>query len=196
MYAEELIDSTYGNTIIDPITNAPERSIITNPPYSNDIEDYIIEQVDNSNLVGMVESTHGVEIVGYGDFEYHWYPRGYKSRETICDAFQYEEGKWFKIHDDRDFTCILMLRDTAKGSSIDEDFEVFGGKLEMPNWNFSFNSKRGTLICFPSCPRFLHRISEVELGEQNFIKFRLKAKEQYIMNVNDFSGNPSTWFNF
>lgn len=195
MYAEELIDSTYGLLTIDPLTNIPERTIITNPEFSEDIEEYLTTRIEYSGLVELIERTHNVTIESYGDYEYHWYPEGFKTNLIECDAFQYSERKWYRVHDNRDFTCILMLKDYASGSTIDPDFEVYGGKIEMTNWNFSFNSARGTLICFPSCPRFCHHISEVELGEQNFIKFRLKATQPYVMDISDFSGNPTSWFN-
>lgn len=102
-------------------------------------------------------------------------------------------GKWVRT-EERDFTGIIFLNDHNDKPPFDDEFEVFGGKLQFHNHKFSIAPKRGTLVFFPSENRFTNNNSLVQHGELNQIRFHVAAKDPYVYDMNKFPGNYSTWF--
>lgn len=166
----------------------------TSIEFQDDIEEMLFETIDESKVIEQVEQHYGVTVRDFGQFEYQWYPMDFVGDSVpYSDAYEYHNSKWYRVKD-RDFTSILFLNEFNDQSPLDPRYEVFGGKFQMINWNFSFQPQRGTLITFPSCPRFMQAVSPVTIGESHVIKFFIRTTEPYVIDVADFPGSPSTWF--
>lgn len=111
-----------------------------------------------------------------------------------CDNSQYLRKKWVKTKD-RDFTGILFLSDYSDQSPFDDDYEVYGGKLEFAQHDFGFNPQRGTLIIFPSGPHFIYANAKIIAGDLFQVKFHFAAKTPYLHQPANFPGDYRTWFN-
>lgn len=106
---------------------------------------------------------------------------------------KYINGKWARVYN-RDFTCVLFLSDYQDNVPFDNDFEVYGGKLEFPQHKFGFNPQRGTLIVFPSGPHFINATAPIIQGDLFQARIHLCATEPYLYNPEDFQGNYTNWF--
>jgi hypothetical protein len=87
----------------------------------------------------------------------------------------------------------LFLTDYNDKPPFDEDYEVFGGKLEFPQHQFGFNPQRGTLIAFPSEPHFINMVSSILVGSLYLTKFHIATKSPLLYDPNKFPGNYNTW---
>ena len=110
-----------------------------------------------------------------------------------CENAEYIQNHWVK-NKQRDFTGIIFLCDYNERAPFDTDFECFGGKLEFINHQFSFNPNRGTLVLFPSEPRFNNATSTVLAGDAYQVRFRISAKTPYVHNMSLFPGDYRSWF--
>lgn len=110
-----------------------------------------------------------------------------------CANSQYLRKKWMRTKD-RDFTAFLFLTDYSNNVPFDGEYEVYGGKLEFPQHNFSFNPERGTLIMFPAAPHFIYCNSFISAGDAFQVKMNFAAKSPYVYYPADFPGNYTSWF--
>lgn len=124
-------------------------------------------------------------------FEY--YAEGVVSQPQCENSNWTKQKKWVRTKD-RDFSCILFFNDYQDKVPFDNDFEVYGGKLEFPQHQFGFNPQRGTLIVFPSGPHFINAVSEIIAGELILARFHLAAALPYLYNPAKFPGDYRTWF--
>jgi len=124
---------------------------------------------------------------------FHWYDIGAKQAPQ-CENGQFLNNKWVKVRD-RDITCILMLSDFNDGSiqPFDDEYEVYGGKLEFPQHRFSFQAQRGTLIAFPSEPHFINAITSILAGGLYLAKFHIAAQTPFLYDPKKFPGDYTTW---
>jgi len=125
-------------------------------------------------------------------FIFEWMPQD-SLIDVHCENCEYIENKWVKTKQ-RDFTGVLFLCDYNERAPFDTDFECYGGKLEFINHNFSFNPNRGTLVVFPSEPRFCNASSRVLAGDAYQVRFHLAAKTSYIHDMSLFPGDYRNWF--
>jgi hypothetical protein len=95
----------------------------------------------------------------------------------------------------RDFTGVIFLSDYQEQVPFDDEYEVFGGKLEFYSHKFGFNPQRGTLIIFPSDPHFINATSPIQAGDLFQIRFHITCTQPYLYNPKNFPGNYTTWFN-
>lgn len=93
-----------------------------------------------------------------------------------CENSKYLKRKWLKFKD-IDLTGILWLNEYNSEVPIDTRFEVYGGKLEFPQYNFSFVPQRGTLILFPAYPQFITCVSPILIGDLYQIKINIKLSK-------------------
>jgi hypothetical protein len=124
--------------------------------------------------------------------QFEWYPEGCTS-EFVCENSEFLRQKWLRTKA-RDFTCILFLSDYQEKIPFEQEFEVYGGKLEFVQHKFGFNPKRGTLIVFPSDPHFINITTPILAGDLFQVRIQIAAKSPYLYNPQDFPGNYTTWF--
>lgn len=126
------------------------------------------------------------------EFTFEWYPTGSKGKMKAENAIRAQD-KWMRVYD-RDITCVLFLSDYQSVAPIDEDYEVYGGKLEFPQHGFGFNAQRGTLIAFPSVPNFINGIAPILAGNLYLAKFHIATSTPLFYNPALFPGNYKGWF--
>jgi hypothetical protein len=114
-----------------------------------------------------------------------------------CESAKYMRKKWVKTKD-VDLVGYLWLKDYGGGVPLDPRFEVYGGKLEFPAYNFSIVPQRGTLVLFPAGPHFITAVSPVLVGSLEQIKITVKLKnpngEMFIYQPSNFPGTYQEWF--
>ncbi len=130
----------------------------------------------------------GTERMGF-----EWYPQDMKAEHPHCESSDYLRKKWLRTRD-RDLTGVLFLCDYQETLPFDNDFEVYGGKLEFPSHNFGFNPQRGTLILFPSDPHFINGTTDILAGDLFQVRFHLASKMPYIYQPVGFPGDYTSWF--
>ncbi|MNY65935.1 hypothetical protein D3C86_2032890 [compost metagenome] len=82
----------------------------------------------------------------------------------------------------------------ARDDSFDPDYEVYGGKLQYPQYKFSFNPQVGTMIVHPAGPHFLHAYAPVVAGDLFYVTFHISSKLPHIYQPKDYPGDFTTWF--
>ncbi len=141
------------------------------------------------------------DVEKYYDFEYdcmekmmfEWYATGVSTQPPLCENSNYLRKKWLKTKN-RDISAVLFLCDYNDRPPFDNDYEVYGGKLEFPQHGFGFNPQRGTLIFYPSYPHFLNATTNIVFGELYQIRTHIAAKGQWLYDPQLFGGDYKTWF--
>lgn len=114
-----------------------------------------------------------------------------------CESSRYLRKKWVKVKD-IDLVGYIWLKDFNNGVPLDPRFEVYGGKLEFPAYNFSIVPQRGTLVLYPGTPHFISAISPILVGSLEQIKITVKLKApnemMWIYNPKEFAGTYVEWF--
>lgn len=113
-----------------------------------------------------------------------------------CENAKYLRKKWVK-YKDVDLVGFLWLKDFNNGVPLDPAFEVYGGKLEFPAYNFSLVPQRGTLVLYPAGPHFITAISPILVGSLSQIKISVKLKSNdglWLYNPQNFPGTYQEWF--
>jgi hypothetical protein len=124
--------------------------------------------------------------------QFEWFPEGSEGT-FVCENSEFLRQKWLRVRP-RDFTGILFLSDYQDNPPFDNDYEVYGGKLEFAQHSFGFNPTRGTLVVFPSDPHFINITSPVQVGDLYQVRIQLATNQPYLYNPRDFPGNYTTWF--
>ena len=124
--------------------------------------------------------------------QFEWYPQG-SVGEAHAENSNFLRGKWLRTKQ-RDLTAVLFLSDYQDADTLEEEFEVYGGKLEFPQHKFGFNPMRGTLVVFPSDPHFINITSGVFVGDLFQARIQLAAQVPYLYQPQDFPGNYTMWF--
>lgn len=138
-----------------------------------------------------ISAYFGCEHRATTEFTFTWYPQGSKG-PMQSENSKYMNKKWFRVYD-RDITCVLFLSDYQDKPPFDDDYEVYGGKLEFPQHGFGFNAQRGTLIAFPSEHHFINGVSSILAGSLYLAKFHIATKAPLIYDPVQFPGNYRTW---
>ena len=102
--------------------------------------------------------------------------------------------KWFRT-ENIDFVGIIPLKTFSSDVPMDTRFEVYGGKIEFQNFNFSILPERGSLILIPSAPNFIHSISPILFGTFEYIQILLSTTEPWVYNSELFSPEISAFLN-
>lgn len=111
-----------------------------------------------------------------------------------CDNSVRVKDKWLRVHN-RDLTAVVFMSDFNDRPPFDDDFEVYGGKLEFPSHGFGFNSVRGTMIIMPSDPHFTHVFSPVLEGDLFISKTFITLKTPFLYTPKLFPGTWKEWLN-
>ena len=116
---------------------------------------------------------------------FQYYPENAKSpaEQPGCENSRYVRKKWV-MHKDVDLVGFVWLKDYSDSIPLDTKYEVFGGKLEFPAFNFSLMPQRGCLVLFPAGPHFITVISPIMVSDLYQIK----------LNVCVTAKNGGKWF--
>lgn len=144
-------------------------------------------------LKPMLEEHYGIEYKGTERSQIEWYPSNCALTPPHCDNSERLGKKWVQTMG-RDLTMITFLSDFNADAAFDDDFEVYGAKLEFPVHQFGFNPVRGTVVIFPSGPHFINGVSAVHVGNSYMIRTHIAAKRPLIYDPKSFPGDYTKWF--
>lgn len=172
------------------------------PDYDKDGNPIMVNKMDEhgeevifANLppyLPAIQRHYNIEYVGMERPFFEWFVPGTKN-EPRCENSNYLRKKWLRMRR-RDLTGMLFLCEYQDKIPFDNDFEVYGGKLEFPQHDFGFNPQRGTLVLFPSDPHFINATSEILAGELHQVRFHIAAKIPYLYDPKLFPGDYTVWF--
>lgn len=145
-----------------------------------------------SDIFPQLEVYYNLKYRGTEPVTFEWFTENTQG-EPRCENSVRVKNKWVR-HQSRDLTGILFLSEYQNTAQFDSDFEVYGGKLEFPQWGFGFNPKRGTLIVFPSDPHFINITSPIFAGDLVQARIQIAANFPYLFNAADFPGDYRKWF--
>ena len=143
-------------------------------------------------LIPKIEEYYGFEHRGTETVMFEYYAEDTKP-VLHCENGDWIRKKWVRTRD-RDITCLLFFNTFQDQIPFDNDYEVYGGKIEFPQHGFGFNPERGTMIVFPSGPHFINAASHIIAGELIMARFHLAAKMPYLYNPAKFPGDYRSWF--
>lgn len=150
-------------------------------------------------LIPNIESTYSCAYKGLHKPMFQYYPENAKEPAEApgCENSKYVRKKWV-MHKDVDLVGFVWLKDFNQQVPIDPRFEVFGGKLEFPAYNFSLMPQRGTLVLFPAGPHFITVISPLLVGDLYQIKLNVSISEtngsRWFYQPSKFPGTWQQWF--
>lgn len=149
--------------------------------------------------VGAIEERYDASIVGMETPIFSQYFEDPKNPCELhgCENAKFLRKKWVKTKD-VDLVGYLWLKDFNNGIPLDPRYEVYGGKLEFPAYDFSLVPQRGTLVIFPAGPHFISAVSPVQVGTLEQIKISIKLKSvddgAWIYQPQNFGGTYQEWF--
>ena len=115
-----------------------------------------------------------------------------------CENSKFIKRKWVMVKD-IDLVGYVWLKDYNETAPFDPEFEVYGGKMEFPVYDFSLVPQRGTLVVFPAGPHFIKLISPIMYGDLYQIKLSIKVCAEdgtrWLYQPDQFQGNYKDWFN-
>lgn len=150
-------------------------------------------------VIPEIESRYDCEYRGLEKPLFQYYPENAKSpaEQPGCENSKYIRKKWV-MHKDVDLVGFIWLKDFNQHVPLDPSFEVFGGKLEFPAYNFSLMPQRGTLVLFPAGPHFITVISPILVSDLYQIKLNVcisaKSGSRWFYQPSNFPGKWEDWF--
>lgn len=172
-----------------PDRNIDEKDVLTQRS-CNIAEEFLYQHV--SKLRSQLISHYDIEYHATEQMSFLWYPQG-ASGKFECENSEYVRKSWLRVRN-RDLTGILFLSDYQSKTPFDGEYEVYGGKVEFPQWKFGFNPTRGTLVVYPSGPHFINVVSPILAGDLFMVKFHIAAKTPLMFDPKKFPGDYKSWF--
>lgn len=142
--------------------------------YSDDIDAHYNCTISNDIKVSFIHLPENPSIPGQPQFIDGWHKT--------------QKRKWERTKN-IDLIGIVPLKTYCDTVPIDTAFEVYGGKIEMTSFNFSFIPERGSLIMFPCAPNFIHAVSPINFGTMQYVKIYLSMQYDWEFNIENFSVN-------
>lgn len=158
--------------------------------FNETAEAMIYEKV--SPLFPQIEQYYNIQYKGTEQISFEWYPE-YSKGDFACENSRYLRKKWVRT-ENRDLTSIIFLCDYQPTVPFDNDYEVYGGKLEFPQWGFGFNPRRGTMVIYPSDPHFINITTTIQAGELYQARIHIAAERPFIFDPKQFPGDYKVWF--
>lgn len=152
-----------------------------------------------SNIIPTIEEKYDCDYRGLNQPVFQHYPENAKSpaENPGCENSKYIRKKWV-MYKDVDLVGFIWLKDYNGSVPLDASYEVMGGKLEFPAYNFSLIPQRGTLVLFPAGPHFITVISPILVGDLYQIKLNAcistKDNNKWFYNPHKFPGTWQDWF--
>lgn len=152
------------------------------------------------NHVSELENHYGVLYKGLEVPVFQFFPENPSApaQAAGCENSQFVKRKWVMTKD-IDLVAYVWLKDYNETAPFDPDFEVYGGKMEFPVYDFSLVPQRGTMVIFPAGPHFIKLISPIMYGDLYQIKLNIKVSmpdgTRWLYQPNQFSGTYKDWFN-
>lgn len=191
LQCESIVDDLDLTIPDEDINGKPINMIIHHDRLEHMVYEKFIQKISE------IEKHYIVSHKATTEMDFIWVPQGSKKLEPTCENSRLLKGNgkqgWARVKD-RDLSCVLFLSDYCNTPNFDSLYEVYGGKLEFPTWNFGFNPERGTMIVYPSTPNFINVISDVFVGDLILCKFHISTIVPFIFKPNDFPGNYKNWF--
>lgn len=150
-------------------------------------------------LIQDIEQRYNALYRGLEKPIFQYYPENSNTpaEQPGCENSKYVRKKWV-MHKDIDLVGFIWLKDYNETAPLDPRFEVFGGKLEFPAYNFSLMPQRGTLILYPAGPHFITTISPLLVGDLYQIKLNIcitnKNKSKWFYQPQNHPGTWQQWF--
>lgn len=188
--ADYIVDTL---NIVEPDTNHDEKPIKT-ARFNHHCETLVFSELEN--IKAAVEEYYGLTWKGTEQMTFEFFPEDCANGlEPTCSNSVYTNRKWVR-NKPRDLTGVIFLSDYNTGSDekFDPTFEVYGGKLQFPQYDFSFHPQRGTFVIFPAGPQFIHAVSKIEAGDLFMVRFHICADQLWPYDRKDFPGSPASWF--
>lgn len=186
LLCEEIVDETGWVTPVNDIDGIPQPTVTSDESF----EEMLFERLQQ--IVPSLEEYYQFEYKGVDQMKFEWIPTN--ARNPIqCESSVYTKNSWMK-NKFIDFSAVLFLCDYNDQAPFDTEFECYGGKLEFPNHVFGFNPVRGTLVIYPSDPRFMNGSSIVQAGDLFQVRMNIVASTPYIYDPQQFPGTYQTWF--
>lgn len=188
--ADYIVDTL---NIIEPDTNSnldPIKSV----RFNHHCESLVFNLLEG--LKPTIEEYYDFKWKGTELMSFEFFPEDCANgMEPTCGNATYVGKKWLR-NKNRDFTGVIFLSDynNCSDDKFDPNYEVFGGKLQFPQYNFSFQPQRGSLVIFPAGPNFINAVSRVEAGDLFMVRFHICAEKMWPYDPKKFPGNYKTWF--
>lgn len=195
LVVEELLSPLQCEQVIDDLDllfpdvdadDHPIKKIVYNEP----AEAMIYERV--SPLFPQFEQYYNIKYKGTEPISFEWYPET-STGQFSCENSRYLRKKWVRT-ENRDLTAIVFLSDYQPTTPFDNDYEVYGGKLEFPQWGFGFNPIRGTMVVFPSDPHFINITTQIQAGELYQARIQMAAERPFTFDPKLYPGDYRVWF--
>jgi len=179
------------NKICNELSNSAidvSGDVFIEPVSNTHVNEYL-----NSRIIPNIESHFEVKIVKT-DVNIESYGVDAEPKHA-CESCVYSNGKWFR-NKDIDFVTVVFLKQHLESvnEAIDTGFEVYGGKLEFPAFNFSFNPEMGTAVTYPAVPNFLNTISKVKIGQLDILRIFHRSDTMFVYEPSNYLGSPDKWF--
>lgn len=187
MECENLLDSIDMSIPQYDTNNKDLKTILKRPVHQQRTWNKLEEYFD------YIEKYYNVEVDSLSEVDIEWYPEACIEEKPRCENSLYFGREW-KIVNDYDFTVIVFLKDYNNTQDFDEEFECYGGKLEITNHGFSINPKRGMAIIFPSNQYFINRTQSPIFGDAFQLRTHIVCTNRFKYNPKNYEGNHSIWF--
>jgi len=151
------------------------------------------------SLVPEIEQRYGATYRGLEKPVFQFFPENAAAPAQApgCENSKYIRKKWV-MHRDVDLVGFIWLKEFNDTMPLDPSYEIFGGKLEFPAYNFSLVPQRGTLVLFPAGPHFITVISPLMVGDLYQIKLNVSLTatdgSRYFYNPQHHPGRWEQWF--
>lgn len=196
MVFQEFISPLLAELIVDQLNvTTPDTDVEGKPlpmqRWDDLCEDLVFERLEK--IIPDIASYYNIDYAGTERMLFEWYPPECEGSELQCENSAYLKKKWLRMKN-RDVTGMLFLSSYQAKVPFDNEFEVFGGKLQFPQHQFSFNPERGTLVLYPSGPHFINATSAIYAGDLFQVRIHIAAKQPYLYNPKEFPGDYREWF--